>query len=100
MKEEQIYKAIEVAKACCLKGIKFYGMIGLPTETMEDIQETINLAKRIKERFKGFEISFGFSTFVPKSKYPVPMVWQRECKISGREIKLFTQRIAQTWHSS
>ena len=70
LKEEQIYKAIEVAKACCLKGIKFYGMIGLPTETMEDIQETINLAKRIKERFKGFEIAFGFSTFVPKANTP------------------------------
>ncbi len=70
LKEEQIYKAIEVAKQCGLKGIKFYGMLGLPTETIEDIQETVNLAKRIKEKFKGFEISFGFSTFVPKANTP------------------------------
>ncbi len=70
LNEEQIYKAIEVAINCGLKGIKFYGMIGLPTETMEDIEETVNLAKRIKNKFKNFEISFGFSTFVPKANTP------------------------------
>lgn len=68
--EEQIYAAIDVAKECGLKGIKFYGMIGLPTETQADIEEIVNLSKRIKERYKGFEISFGFSTFVPKANTP------------------------------
>ena len=70
LKEEQIYKAIEVARECGLKGIKFYGMLGLPTETTADIEETISLARRIKEKYKGFEISFGFSTFVPKANTP------------------------------
>lgn len=70
LKEEQIYQAIEVAKGCKLHGMKFYGMIGLPTETDEDIQEIINLSKRIKEQYKGFDISFGFSTFVPKANTP------------------------------
>lgn len=70
LKEEQIYQAIEVARQCGLKGIKFYGMIGLPTETNEDIKETVNLAKRIKTKYKGFDISFGFSTFVPKANTP------------------------------
>jgi len=70
LKEEQIYSAIEAARECGLKGMKFYAMIGLPTETTEDIEEFINLAKRIKEKFKGFEISFGFSTFVPKANTP------------------------------
>ncbi len=68
--EEQIFKAIQVAIDCGLHGIKFYGMIGLPTETQEDIDELINLTKRIKEKFKGFDISFGFSTFVPKANTP------------------------------
>lgn len=68
--EEQIYKAIDVAKNCGLHGIKFYGMIGLPTETWEDIEELVNLSKRIKNKYKGFEISFGFSTFVPKANTP------------------------------
>lgn len=68
--EDQIYKAIEVALGCGLRGIKFYGMIGLPSETTDDIDEIINLARRIKEKYKGFEISFGFSTFVPKANTP------------------------------
>jgi radical SAM superfamily enzyme YgiQ (UPF0313 family) len=68
--EEQIYKAIEIAKECGLHGMKFYGMIGLPTETMADIEEIVNLSKRLKQKYKGFEISFGFSTFVPKANTP------------------------------
>lgn len=68
--EEQIYKAIEAAVACGLRGMKFYGMIGLPTETMGDIEEIVALSKRIKAKFKGFDISFGFSTFVPKAHTP------------------------------
>lgn len=68
--EEQIYEAIDVAKSCGLKGLKFYGMIGLPTETQEDIEEIINLSKRIKQKYKGFDINFGFSTFVPKANTP------------------------------
>lgn len=70
LKEEQIYQAIEVARGCGLKGIKFYGMLGLPTETIEDIEEIVSLAKRIKTKYKGFDISFGFSTFVPKANTP------------------------------
>lgn len=68
--EEQIYSAISVAIQCGLRGMKFYGMIGLPTETMDDIEEIVNLSKRIKAKFKGFDISFGFSTFVPKAHTP------------------------------
>lgn len=68
--EEQIFSAIEVAQNCGLKGLKFYGMIGLPTETFDDIEEIVNLSKRIRSKYKGFEISFGFSSFVPKANTP------------------------------
>lgn len=46
-------------------------MLGIPTETMEDIDEIIKLAKNIKKNYKGFDISFGFSTFVPKANTPL-----------------------------
>lgn len=70
LSEEQIFNAVKIAKEYGLKGFKFYGMIGLPTETMQDIDEIIKLAKRIKNAFKGFEITFGFSSFVPKPNTP------------------------------
>lgn len=70
LKEEQIFKAIDVARECGLHGLKFYGMLGLPTETQEDIKSIVELTKKIKTTYKGFEISFGFSTFVPKPNTP------------------------------
>ncbi len=68
--EDQIIKAAEIAKNTGLKGFKFYGMLGLPTETNDDIEEMIKLAKKLKQMYKGFDISFGFSTFVPKPNTP------------------------------
>lgn len=70
LSEEQIFNAVKIACDNGLKGLKFYGMIGLPTETQRDIDEMISLAKRIKKEFKGFDISFGFSSFVPKPNTP------------------------------
>lgn len=68
--EEQIFSAVKIARENGLKGLKFYAMIGLPTETQEDIDELISLAKRLKTTFTGFNISFGISTFVPKAHTP------------------------------
>lgn len=70
LKEEQIFKAAKIAVENGLKGLKFYGMIGLPTETQADIDETIQLAANLKKQHKGFDISFGFSSFVPKANTP------------------------------
>lgn len=67
---EQILKMVEVAKENGLKGLKIYAMIGLPTETQEDLKEMVNLVKKIKNLHKGFGISFSFSTFVPKPHTP------------------------------
>ena len=68
--EEQIFNAIKIAKENGLKGLKFYAMIGLPSETQEDIDALIDLAKRLKKSSSGFDISFGISTFVPKAHTP------------------------------
>ena len=68
--ETQIYNAVNILKNNGLKGVKFYGMIGLPTETDDDIDKLLNLAKNIKNNNKGFDVSFGFSSFVPKAHTP------------------------------
>lgn len=68
--EEQILNAIRTSKEYGLKGIKIYCMIGIPTETEEDIDEFIQLATKIKKDNKGFNIEFSFSTFVPKPHTP------------------------------
>lgn len=62
------------------KGVKIYGMIGLPTETQEDIQALVDFANELKQENKGFEISFGFSTFVPKAHTPFQFVQKENSK--------------------
>lgn len=68
--EEQILKIVDVAAQNGLKGLKIYAMIGLPTETDNDLREMIGLAKKMKTQHKGFDLAFGFSTFVPKAHTP------------------------------
>ncbi len=64
---EQFKKTVEKLRLNGFKGVKIYGMIGLPTETQDDIQALVDFAKELKKENKGFEISFGFSSFVPKA---------------------------------
>ena len=75
LKEETILDAIKISRENGLKGLKIYSMIGIPTETEEDIDEFLRLAKKIKEENKGFGIEFSFSTFVPKPQ--TPFQWEK-----------------------
>ncbi|MBR5555486.1 radical SAM protein [bacterium] len=80
LSEEQIFNAVKIAVDNGLKGLKFYGMIGLPTETYEDLDAMIDLAKRIKQQYKGFDITFGFSSFVPKPNTPFQWIGREDTK--------------------
>lgn len=68
--EEQILKMVGVAQENGLKGLKIYAMIGLPTETQMDLDEMLELARTLKKTYKGFDLSFSFSSFVPKPHTP------------------------------
>ena len=69
--EEQIKHTVETARNNGLKGGKVYAMIGIPTETQEDLNEMVRLAKELKQANKGFDISFAFSSFIPKPHTPL-----------------------------
>ena len=71
LKEEQILNAVRIARENGLRGLKIYSMIGIPTENQDDIDEFLVLAKKIKSENKGFELTFSFSTFVPKPQTPL-----------------------------
>lgn len=79
--KEQIFNAAKIAKEAGLKGFKFYGMLGLPTESYEDLDEMITLAGELKNLYKGFDISFGFSTFVPKPNTPFQWCGRESTKL-------------------
>lgn len=73
--------------------IKLYFMIGLPTETDEDVVAICELAKRVlligrKYHGKGAAVHVGVSTFVPKPHTPFQWVGQerREVILRHQEI--------------
>ena len=62
-------------------GLKLYFMLGLPTETMEDVEEIINLVDKVrslgrKTKGKTPQIRVNLSTFVPKPHTPFQWVAQ------------------------
>jgi radical SAM superfamily enzyme YgiQ (UPF0313 family) len=77
IEEEDLYNAAKSAFENGWSRIKLYFMIGLPTETMEDIAGIAELAKKVrnigrdirkksKKRMRRIEVSVSVSTFVPK----------------------------------
>ena len=62
--------------------IKLYFMMGLPTETDEDLQALIELAAQVKRSGKGTggnDVNVAVSTFVPKPH--TPFQWQQQIGI-------------------
>ena len=70
LSNEEIIQAAINAKAGGLKAIKFYGMVGIPGEDMEDIQQTVAMMRAVKKVAPGLRLTLGCSTFVPKSHTP------------------------------
>ena len=77
--EEDILSACDKAFRSGWNTIKLYFMIGLPTETYDDLQGIVDLANKIvdtyyavpkNERTKGLSVTVSASTFVPKPFTP------------------------------
>ena len=95
LKEEQILSAVRISKENGLKGLKIYSMIGIPTETQDDIEEFVNLAKKIKAENKGFDITFSFSTFVPKPQTPLQWSTREDTKSLEKKQKFLEKELAK-----
>ena len=93
--EEQIMNAVKVSRENGLRGLKIYSMIGIPNETQEDIEEFLRLAKKIKSENKGFEITFSFSTFVPKPQTPFQWSKREDSKILEKRQRFLEKELAK-----
>ncbi|ADG12739.1 Radical SAM domain protein [Methanocaldococcus infernus ME] len=61
---EDIRNAIELAKKHGIEKVKLYFMVGIPTETEDDIKELISLCESIKKEFRKVEITI--NPLIPK----------------------------------
>ncbi len=73
--EEDIFTALGDAVTAGWQGFKLYFMIGLPTETDEDVDAIVSLCREIRNRYRGkvkgaLKLSVSVSTFVPKANTP------------------------------
>lgn len=68
LSEKQIVETLLTASAMGWKVIKLYFMIGLPTETDEDIAGIERLVKLVRKKAKDLNFNITVSSFVPKAQ--------------------------------
>ncbi|KAK3272382.1 hypothetical protein CYMTET_19330 [Cymbomonas tetramitiformis] len=70
LEQEEIFAAVRNAAAGGLQGLKLYGMVGIPGETEEDLEATVQMFRELKAEAPKLRLTFGCSTFVPKAHTP------------------------------
>ncbi len=101
--DEDIYETAKIILDSGIETLRLYFMIGLPTETMADIEGIIMLVKKIRETTARGYITLSVSTFVPKPFTPFqwhPMAPQNEVKERMKHLKkgLSTVRGVRVFH--
>ncbi len=103
LNEDQIFNAVLTSYQAGWNKIKLYFMIGLPNETFEDLDEIINLLKKIKDKTKEIAGRNGFntkpldltctvSTFVPKSFTPFQWYGQNPVELIEEKISYLKEK--------
>ncbi len=81
--EEDLLETCRSAFAMGWNLIKFYFMIGLPTETLEDVKAIVELAGKARQTagpdVRKVKINVSVGTFVPKPH--TPFQWQRQLSL-------------------
>lgn len=112
--EEEIERACKIAFEGGYTSVKLYFMLGLPTETDEDIKGIARLAEKIadlyyqtpnRQRGKHVQISISCATFVPKPFTPFEFEAQATVDEIKRKQKVLLdsirsrKRISVSWHN-
>ncbi len=108
--EESLLQTVRSAYEKGWKNVKLYFMIGLPTETDQDIQALIELVKKVKAQRKGLnikghiQVTASIGTFVPKPQ--TPFQWEEQISIleSKRRLELIKKALKAKsyqvkWHN-
>lgn len=110
--EEEIMNTCRIAFAGGYSAVKLYFMMGLPTETDDDIRGIADLAQRIVDLFysienrpkgKGVQVSISVATFVPKPFTPFQFEPQDTREMIEHKQKLLmdsvkTKKIKVSYH--
>lgn len=93
--EQDVLEAAELLVGAGIPNIKLYFMVGLPTETMSDVEAIVSLCKKVKHRFlkasrqkdRIGQISVSLNSFIPKPFTPFQWVPLEDVKVLKAKIK-------------
>ena len=91
LEQEDIIRAAENAKKGGLKGLKLYGMVGIPGESTEDLDATVTMMLNLKKAAPGLRFTLGCSTFVPKAH--TPFQWFGVNKEAEKRLKFLQKKL-------
>ena len=95
LNKTDILNAVDKMYKYGFRGLKIYGILGLPTETYDDLTDFIELCKEIKTKYIGFNIIPSFSTFVPKAHTPFGFAKREETKILEKKNEYIKKEFAK-----
>ncbi|UFS71627.1 radical SAM protein [Geomonas sp. RF6] len=101
--EEQILGACDKLIASGILNLKLYFIIGLPTETHEDLEELVRLVERIRERVLAAaraqkrigEVQLSVNPFIPKPSTPFQWCGMEDSKSLEKKVKFLQQAIGK-----
>ncbi|MBR4867863.1 MAG: TIGR03960 family B12-binding radical SAM protein [Clostridia bacterium] len=112
--EEEVLRTAETAFSGGNTSVKLYFMMGLPTETLEDIEGIAALAQKVVNTFynmpnkpkgKGVTVSASVSGFVPKPF--TPFQWESQDTVEQLQEKqkhlvqsVTSRKISLSWHDA
>lgn len=88
---DEISQAAINAQAGGLKGLKLYGMAGVPMENDDDIEQTIEMLISLRKTAPKLKITFGCSTFVPKAH--TPWQWQGVSTTAEKKMQYYRKKL-------
>ncbi len=96
--EEDILESVSKVAELKIKQLKLYFMIGLPSETDEDIEEIITLTLRCKSildrQQSGCRISLSITPFVPKAGTPFQWLPMAQLSTLNRRLSLLKRKLS------
>ncbi len=87
----EIEQAAIHAKAGGLSNMKLYGMVGLPGETPDDLEQTVAMMQSLRRAAPGLRLTLGCSTFVPKAH--TPFQWHGVNGDAEKRLKLLQKQL-------
>jgi radical SAM superfamily enzyme YgiQ (UPF0313 family) len=95
LNDQDVLRAADLLVGAGIPNLKLYFMVGLPTETMSDVEAIVALCKQVKHRFlkasrateRIGQITVSLNSFIPKPFTPFQWVPLEDVKILKAKIK-------------